>query len=76
MFLCSYLNSLMVFLSPHRVLGGKNLPEGWGGYHKLGGDSDIITVEVNNPLTEKKIFNVFGVIKGFVDPGTVRILIS
>ncbi|MEQ2196548.1 hypothetical protein XENOCAPTIV_002855 [Xenoophorus captivus] len=29
--------------------------------------SDTITVEVNNVLAEKKIHNVFGVIKGFVD---------
>ncbi|XP_013869286.1 transferrin receptor protein 1 [Austrofundulus limnaeus] len=48
-------------------LGGQNLPEGWGAYNKLGNENDTMTVEVNNILTEKKINNVFGVIKGFVD---------
>ncbi|KAI7810117.1 transferrin receptor 1a [Triplophysa rosa] len=35
--------------------------------YRLGDDGDVITVEVNNVLTEKKIHNVFGVIKGYVD---------
>ncbi|TKS80198.1 Transferrin receptor protein 1 [Collichthys lucidus] len=50
-----------------RQLGGQNVPEGWGVVTKLGDETDVITVEVNNVLTEKKIINVFGVIKGFVD---------
>ncbi|MEQ2175050.1 hypothetical protein GOODEAATRI_014251 [Goodea atripinnis] len=50
-----------------RQLGGQNKPENWQGYYKLGDESDTITVEVNNVLAEKKIHNVFGVIKGFVD---------
>lgn len=50
-----------------RLLGGQEMPRQWGGLNKLGGDDDLITVEVNNVLTEKKITNVFGVIKGFVD---------
>uniref|UniRef100_A0A665UWK5 Transferrin receptor protein 1 n=1 Tax=Echeneis naucrates TaxID=173247 RepID=A0A665UWK5_ECHNA len=50
-----------------RELGGQTAPTEWKTYHKLGDDSDTITVEVNNVLTEKKINNVFGVIKGFVD---------
>lgn len=59
-------------LSPsYRQLGGQNVPEGWGSHNKLGQESDVITVEVNNILTEKKINNVFGVIKGFVDAGTI-----
>ncbi|KAI3375219.1 hypothetical protein L3Q82_021726, partial [Scortum barcoo] len=48
-------------------LGGQNAPVVWGGLNKLGNDDDVITVEVNNILTEKKIHNVFGVITGFVD---------
>lgn len=56
----------------HRQLGGQNVPEGWGVVTKLGDETDVITVEVNNVLTEKKIINVFGVIKGFVDSGTMR----
>lgn len=48
--------------------------EGWEGSYRLGGVDDVINVEVNNVLTEKRINNVFGVIKGFVDPGTVRCL--
>uniref|UniRef100_A0A3Q3F7D1 Transferrin receptor protein 1 n=1 Tax=Kryptolebias marmoratus TaxID=37003 RepID=A0A3Q3F7D1_KRYMA len=50
-----------------RQLGGENPPEEWGSYNKLGHENDTITVEVNNVPTEKKIINVFGVIKGFVD---------
>lgn len=37
--------------------------------YRLGDDGDVITVEVSNVLTEKKIHNVFGVIKGYVDAG-------
>lgn len=47
------------------------MPESWGGINKLGEENDVITVEVNNILTEKKIHNVFGVIKGFVDAGMI-----
>ncbi|XP_070774759.1 transferrin receptor protein 1-like [Enoplosus armatus] len=50
-----------------KQLGGQSKPEGWSGYYKLGEESNVITVEVNNVLTEKRIHNVFGVIKGFVD---------
>ncbi|XP_042353410.1 transferrin receptor protein 1-like isoform X2 [Plectropomus leopardus] len=50
-----------------RALEGQNEPESWGGLNRLGGENDLITVEVNNVLKEKKINNVFGVIKGFVD---------
>ncbi|XP_041848167.1 transferrin receptor protein 1-like [Melanotaenia boesemani] len=50
-----------------RNLGGQNLPEGWDGFNKLGDVNDTVTVKVNNVLAEKKINNVFGVIKGFVD---------
>uniref|UniRef100_A0AAQ5XMU7 Transferrin receptor protein 1 n=1 Tax=Amphiprion ocellaris TaxID=80972 RepID=A0AAQ5XMU7_AMPOC len=50
-----------------RQLSGQNLPEGWEGFNRLGDESDTITLEVNNVLAEKKIHNVFGVIKGFVD---------
>ncbi|XP_072297218.1 transferrin receptor protein 1-like [Eucyclogobius newberryi] len=50
-----------------RELGGPVMPRQWGSIAKLGGETDVITVEVNNVLTEKKITNVFGVIKGFVD---------
>lgn len=47
------------------------MPQEWGGVTKLGDENDVITVEVNNVLAEKKINNVFGVIKGFVDAGTM-----
>uniref|UniRef100_A0AAV2JUZ5 Transferrin receptor protein 1 n=1 Tax=Knipowitschia caucasica TaxID=637954 RepID=A0AAV2JUZ5_KNICA len=50
-----------------RQLGGPEMPRLWGSFTKLGGETDMITVEVNNVLTEKKITNVFGVIKGYVD---------
>uniref|UniRef100_A0A8C7JUK6 Transferrin receptor protein 1 n=1 Tax=Oncorhynchus kisutch TaxID=8019 RepID=A0A8C7JUK6_ONCKI len=51
-----------------REMEGKSAPTGWGGVGKLGDNDDMVTVEVNNVLAEKLIVNVFGVIKGFVDP--------
>lgn len=39
--------------------------------YNLGDDGDTITVEVNNDLVQKKIHNVFGVIKGYTDAGTL-----
>ncbi|XP_075876851.1 transferrin receptor 1a isoform X2 [Nelusetta ayraudi] len=48
-------------------LGGPNKPVGWKG-PTLGDENDIISLEVNNVLTEKKIYNLFGVIKGYVEP--------
>ncbi|XP_056148648.1 transferrin receptor protein 1-like [Lampris incognitus] len=50
-----------------RQLGGQSMPSEWGGMGKLGDETNIVTVEVNNELAEKKIHNVFGVLKGFVD---------
>ncbi|KAK7945045.1 hypothetical protein WMY93_000773 [Mugilogobius chulae] len=50
-----------------RQLGGPEMPTQWMSVAKLGGETDMITVEVNNVLKEKKITNVFGVIKGYVD---------
>uniref|UniRef100_A0AAY4ARX8 Transferrin receptor protein 1 n=1 Tax=Denticeps clupeoides TaxID=299321 RepID=A0AAY4ARX8_9TELE len=35
--------------------------------YKLGSDQDQVTVTVSNALVEKRIHNVFGVIKGFID---------
>lgn len=49
------------------------MPIGWNGINRLGDENDIIRVEVNNVLTEKKISNVFGVIKGIVDPGQTQL---
>ncbi|XP_023674311.1 transferrin receptor 1b [Paramormyrops kingsleyae] len=57
-----------------RNMNGKNSPPNWdegrlmGVTYNLGGDNDTVTVEVNNSLVEKMIHNVFGIIKGFVDP--------
>lgn len=39
---------------------------------RLGDQKDVITVEVNNVRTEKKVTNVFGVIEGNVDSGQTR----
>ncbi|KAG7227304.1 hypothetical protein INR49_000308, partial [Caranx melampygus] len=58
---------LTCLLCVQQAAGGQSAPAEWGSYHKLGDDTDVITVEVNNVLTEKSIHNVFGVIKGFVD---------
>lgn len=55
-------------------MGGQGAPGEWGNVNKLGDDGDVVTVEVNNVQTDKKIHNVFGVIKGFVDPGMMILL--
>lgn len=56
-------------------LGGRTLPDGWNDGMlwdtRLGDEDDNITVEVNNVLVQRKIHNVFGVIKGYMDAGTV-----
>uniref|UniRef100_A0A4W5QAT5 Transferrin receptor protein 1 n=1 Tax=Hucho hucho TaxID=62062 RepID=A0A4W5QAT5_9TELE len=57
-----------------RGMEGKSAPTGWVGVGKLGDDKDMVTVEVNNVLAEKMINNVFGVIKGFVDPDRFVVL--
>lgn len=41
--------------------------------YRLGGVENI-TLEVNNKLVNKEIHNVFGVIKGFDDPGKTKLL--
>uniref|UniRef100_A0A673JSC6 Transferrin receptor protein 1 n=1 Tax=Sinocyclocheilus rhinocerous TaxID=307959 RepID=A0A673JSC6_9TELE len=54
-------------------LGGRTSSDGWSDgmlrdtMYKLGDDGDNITVEVKNVLIQKKIHNVFGVIKGYMD---------
>ncbi|XP_061093887.1 transferrin receptor protein 1-like [Conger conger] len=55
-----------------RKMGGLNAPSSWSegsfvSMYKLGGENDTITVRVNNVLTERRIHNVFGAIKGFMD---------
>lgn len=76
---------LMVIVDPHhfffvffRNIGGPE-PAADSGFkgglpspYRLGGEENI-TVEVNNVLVNRKIINVFGVIKGFTDPGTVHL---
>lgn len=64
-----------VFLYPQsflilfdRKLGGPNVPSGWKGI-KLGDQNDVISLEVNNVLSMKNIHNLFGVIKGYIEPG-------
>ncbi|KAI1882749.1 hypothetical protein AGOR_G00238140 [Albula goreensis] len=55
-----------------RKMGGNSAPSFWTGNlgvsYRLGGDDGVVKVEVNNVLAEKKINNVFGVLKGFMDP--------
>lgn len=56
-------------------MGGKEAPESFKGAldglskYTLGGEGDQVSVTVNNDLVDTKIHNVFGVIKGFIDPG-------
>lgn len=68
-------------LHPLRKIGGPESDAGSGfkgGFasvaYRLGG-SENVTVEVNNVLVNREIHNVFGVIKGFTDPGTAEFLI-
>lgn len=59
-----------------REMKGRVPPRGWadgslqGVEYRLGSVNDTVSVEVKNVLTEIQIHNVFGVIKGLVDPGT------
>lgn len=77
-----YLPQLKLFfhLCSFRKIGGPEPDEtsGFkGGFkqvsYRLGGVENI-TVEVNNKLVNKEIHNVFGVIKGFDDPGKTKLL--
>uniref|UniRef100_A0A672T0W3 Transferrin receptor protein 1-like n=2 Tax=Sinocyclocheilus grahami TaxID=75366 RepID=A0A672T0W3_SINGR len=52
-------------------MGGEGAPDRFKGdlsSYKLGSESDKVTVAVNNNIADTKIHNVFGVIKGYVDP--------
>ncbi|XP_027014062.2 transferrin receptor 1a [Tachysurus fulvidraco] len=55
-----------------RDMGGRGPPRGWadGGLqeYKLGDLNDVVSLQMNNVLTEIQIHNVFGVIKGLIDP--------
>ncbi|XP_064188528.1 transferrin receptor protein 1-like isoform X2 [Anguilla rostrata] len=57
-----------------KKMGGVSAPSSWREgrlpgvlRYNLGGENNVVTVEVNNVLVEQKIHNVFGVIKGLVD---------
>ncbi|XP_028650754.2 transferrin receptor protein 1-like [Erpetoichthys calabaricus] len=53
-------------------MNGEHAPSDWEGsftsYKLTGDDSLKVKVEVNNVFLEKKLYSVFGVIKGLVDP--------
>ncbi|KTG35212.1 hypothetical protein cypCar_00021198 [Cyprinus carpio] len=54
-----------------KKMGGDDAPDRFKGdfpSYKLGREGDNVTVVVNNNLADTKIHNVFGVIKGYVDP--------
>ncbi|KAJ8384317.1 hypothetical protein AAFF_G00206740 [Aldrovandia affinis] len=55
-----------------RTMKGPNAPPSWQGKlditYMMGGNGDAVTVKVNNVPVEKRIYNVFGVIEGLVDP--------
>ncbi|KAL7840639.1 hypothetical protein AOLI_G00259620 [Acnodon oligacanthus] len=61
-------------LKIHQKMQGKDAPENFKGKlkgigrYRLGGDGDTMTLTVNNVPVDTKIDNVFGVIKGFIDP--------
>lgn len=63
----------------HLKMGGKDAPANFSGTlpgvgtYTLGGETSV-TVTVNNILVETKIYNVFGVVKGFVDPDRYVVL--
>lgn len=53
-------------------MGGNIAPDNFKGVfpsYKLGSETDKVAVSVSNNLVDTKIHNVFGVIKGYVDPG-------
>uniref|UniRef100_A0A6Q2Y0C6 Peptidase M28 domain-containing protein n=1 Tax=Esox lucius TaxID=8010 RepID=A0A6Q2Y0C6_ESOLU len=56
-----------------KAIGGANVPSSFRGglddvTYRIGGAGVNVTVEVNNVLQNTEIHNVFGVIKGFVEP--------
>ncbi|XP_058621679.1 transferrin receptor 1b [Onychostoma macrolepis] len=58
-------------ISIFKQMGGEDAPKNFCGdfsSYKLGSESDKVTVAVNNNLADTKIHNVFGVVKGYVDP--------
>ncbi|XP_017309204.1 transferrin receptor 1b [Ictalurus punctatus] len=63
----------------HLKMGGKDAPKEFAGTlpgvskYMLGGETDV-TVTINNVLADTKIFNIFGVIKGFMDPDRYVVL--
>ncbi|KAF5889123.1 transferrin receptor protein 1-like, partial [Clarias magur] len=62
----------------HEQMGGKDAPENFRGTlqgvsYKLGGQTNV-SVTVNNVLVDTKIYNVFGIIKGFMDPDRYVVL--
>lgn len=70
------ISSLFFFF---RSIGGPAPPASSGFRGKLPsqaytlGGQENITVEVNNVMVSRQIHNVFGVIKGFADPGRVHL---
>lgn len=53
-------------------MGGIEVPREFKGAfpsYKFGDESNKVAVSINNKLVDTKIHNVFGVIKGYVDPG-------
>ncbi|XP_023660017.1 transferrin receptor protein 1-like [Paramormyrops kingsleyae] len=58
-----------------KMQGDRPTPQRWrdsklssGTSVLLGRDNDTVTVEVNNTLIDKELVNVFGVIRGFMEP--------
>lgn len=76
-FLYLHFCHICLLLPSNSKLGGRTSPDDWSDgmlrdtMYSLGDEGDIITVEVNNVLIQKKIHNVFGVIKGYMDAGTL-----
>lgn len=74
------LTSRLPFCVLSRNIGGPESDESFKGglsslTYRLGGIENV-TVEVNNVLVNKEIHNVFGVIKGFTDPGRAHLFFS
>ena len=67
---------LSLFLSWSRNIGGVEAVSSFTGgltnvAYRLGGSVNA-EVTVNNVLVNRELHNVFGVIKGFVDPGRTK----
>ncbi|XP_048866472.1 transferrin receptor protein 1-like isoform X2 [Brienomyrus brachyistius] len=73
--LAQTITPIMASTLLRKMRGDQPAPEAWrdsklssGISVLLGRDSDLVTVEVNTTLIDKELVNIFGVIRGFMEP--------